>query len=278
VFARRPAPVIVGWFNSYASSGFDAFDYIIGDGAVVPAGEERFYSERVLRVPGSYLAFSVPYRCPPVAKPPCLDSHRITFGSFCSQYKITGEVISAWATILRAAPGADLFLKNRALDDESTRSLLLRRFAREGIARSRIRLEGSAEHEAFLRAYARVDIALDAFPYSGGTTTMEALWQGVPVMTYNGDRWASRTSRSILLAAGLDDWCMPDVAKYVERAALLARDPETPQVLSSLRSTMRERLRDSPACDSAGLARSLEELYRRVLDRVPGGVMPAGAP
>jgi predicted O-linked N-acetylglucosamine transferase (SPINDLY family) len=270
VFMRRPSPVIVGWFNSYGSSGIDAFDYIVGDAAVVLPGEERFYSERVLRVPGSYLAFSVPYRCPPVAPPPCLERSRVTFGSFCSQYKITSEVIAAWATILRAAPRTELLLKNRALDDTATRSLILRRFAREGVERSRVRLEGSAEHDAFLAAYARVDIALDAFPYSGGTTTMEALWQGVPVLTHDGDRWASRTSRSLLLAAGLDDWCATGVPTYVARAVSLARSRETPRRLASLRSTLRERLRDSPACDSAGLARSLEDLYRRIVVRTAG--------
>jgi predicted O-linked N-acetylglucosamine transferase (SPINDLY family) len=265
LFMRRPAPVLVGWFNTYASTGIDAFDYVVGDDAVVAPGEERFYTERVLRVPGSYLAFSVLYPCPEVAPPPCLAQGAITFGSFASQYKITEPVVSAWSSILGRAPQARLLLKNRALDDTSTRSDVLRRFARRGVAPSRIALEGSAEHRAFLRAYARVDVALDPFPYSGGTTTMEALWQGVPVLTYDGDRWASRTSRSLLLAAGLDAWCLPNVASYVERAGALARSPDTPRRLATLRRGLRARLRDSPACDSAGLARSLEALYRKIV-------------
>jgi len=107
-------------------------------------------------------------------------------------------------------------------------------------------------------------VALDTFPYSGGTTTMEALWQGVPVLTFNGDRWASRTSRSLLLAAGLPEWVANDRAGYVRQAIALANDPQSPQRLAALRSGMRERLRASPACDATGLCRALEQIYLRL--------------
>ena len=264
LFMRRPAHVAVGWFNAYATTGTQAFDYIVGDDTVIPACEERFYAERVLRVPGSYLAFSVLYPCPDVAPPPCLQSGRLTFGSFCSQYKITHEVIAAWAAILRAAPDAGLILKNRALDDLSNRRSLKRLFSQQGVDPGRILLDGSSEHMAFLAAYERVDIALDTFPYSGGTTTMEAIWQGIPVLTFNGNRWASRTSRSLLLAAGLDDWCMPDLWSYVQRAIVLAQSSEAPAELATLRATMRSHLRSKPVCDCARLARSLEDLYIRI--------------
>jgi protein O-GlcNAc transferase len=265
LYVLRPARFQVGWFNTYASSGIGAFDCVVGDDAVVRPGEERFFAERVRRVPGSYLAFSTLYPCPEVAPPPCLERGKLTFGSFCSHYKLTNDVVSAWASILRGAPGARLLLKNRALDDASTRVDLGRRFARRGVEAARLSFEGSAEHEVFLGAYAQVDVALDAFPYSGGTTTMEALWQGVPVLTFDGDRWASRTSSSLLLAAGLGDWVAPDRRGYVERAVALARARGTPGALAVLRKAMRERLRTSPACDSAGLARALESLYRELV-------------
>lgn len=264
MFMRRPAPVLVGWFNSYATSGIDAFDYIIGDPEVVPPSEERFYTERVLRVPRSYIAFSVLHPCPEIVPPPCVAAGHLTFGSLASQYKITDAVVSAWSTILNAAPAARLFMKNRALDDASTRAHLLRKFARRGIGPSRITLEGSADHWAFLEAHARVDVALDPFPYSGGATTMEALWQGVPVLTFNGDRWASRTSRSLVVAAGLKDWCETSIEGYVDRAIALARSRRTPPMLASLRRRMRACLRSSPVCDSAGLARVLEALYGQI--------------
>ena len=128
-------------------------------------------------------------------------------------------------------------------------------------------MEGPAEHFAFLAAYERVDIALDPFPYSGGTTTMEALWQGVPVLTFNGDRWASRTSRSLLLAAGLDAWCLADRDAFVRHAIALAVSPTTPSELAAIRAAMRDRLAKTAACDGAALCRGLETLYEEIAIR-----------
>jgi predicted O-linked N-acetylglucosamine transferase (SPINDLY family) len=269
LFMRRPAPLIVGWFNMFATTGTDAFDYIIGDDTVIPAAEERFYSERVLRVPGSYLAFSVPYPVPDVAPPPVLASGRLAFGCFCSHYKITDATVDAWAAILRGAPQTRLLLKNRALGDASNQAHLRDRFARRGVDAERLLLDGPSGHDAFLAAYGRVDIALDTFPYSGGTTTMEALWQGVPVLTCDGDRWASRTSLSLLRAAGLGDWCLADRGALVAQAIALARSPATPDALATLRAVMRDRLARAPVCDSAGLCRGLEAIYERIGSRRP---------
>jgi protein O-GlcNAc transferase len=264
LFLRRPAPVIVGWFNMFATTGIDGFDYIIGDDAVIPAAEERFYSERVLRVPGSYLAFSVLYPVPDVTPPPVLAGGTITFGCFCSQYKITEDTIELWSAILRGAPQTRLLLKNRALGDASSQAALHERLARRGVDPARVIADGPSEHYAYLAAYDRVDIALDTFPYSGGTTTMEALWQGVPVLTFDGDRWAARTSLSLLRAAGLDAWCLPDRDAFVARAISLANAPTTPNALTELRATLRDRLTRAPVCDSAGLCRALEGLYETV--------------
>lgn len=262
LFMQRPAPVNLGWFNMYATTGVDAFDYIVGDDAVIPPEEERFYSERVLRVPGSYIAFSVLYPVPEIVPPPCLASGMLTFGAFASRYKLTDEVIATWAEILRRAPRARLMLKNGSLTVEEERAAVRQRFARHGVQAERLLLEGPAAHTEFLAAYGRVDIALDTFPYNGGTTTTEALWQGVPVLAFNGDRWASRTSRSLLLAAGLGEWCAADRVAYVERAVTLAEAAGTPASLAALRATMRSRLGASPVCDSAGLCAALENIYR----------------
>jgi len=267
LFMRRPAPANVSWFNMYAPSGVDAFDYIIGDAVVIPTSEEQFYCERVLRVPGSYLAYSMLYPVPDVAPPPCLAAGRINFASLCSQYKITDEVIAVWAMILRQAPYAPLLIKNAELGDPTCRTALQERFGRWEIKPNRVLLEGPAPHEEYLAAYGKTDIALDTFPYNGGTTTMEALWQGVPVLTFKGDRWASRQSCSLLLAAGLGDWCMPDCTSYIARAVAMALSPTTTTELASLRSAMRERLARMPVCDSAGLCRALERIYREVAKR-----------
>jgi predicted O-linked N-acetylglucosamine transferase (SPINDLY family) len=135
------------------------------------------------------------------------------------------------------------------------------RFARHGVSPDRLTLRGGAEHFEFLRGYDEIDVALDTIPYNGGTTTTEALWQGVPVLCSNGDRWVARTSRSLVLAAGLEDWVTADTLSYVEAAVGLALSEGTPARLAALRQTMRTRLAASAACDTATLCRSLEAVY-----------------
>ncbi len=264
LYLRQPAPAIVGWFNMFATSGMPGYGHIVGDEQVIARREERHYSERVWRVPGSYLAFEVAYPVPDIAPPPCLANGHVTFGCLGSQYKITDGVIAAWATILERTPMSRLYLRNGELSDASSRQALLARFAKAGIDKARIDLEGRTAHFDFLASYARVDIALDTFPYNGGTTTTEALWQGVPVLAFDGDRWASRTSKSLLVAAGLSEWCLADEAAYVERAVALALDPATPSMLGEMRAKMRTRLAASPVCDCERLCRALEDIYRSV--------------
>jgi protein O-GlcNAc transferase len=264
LFLRRPAPLQLGWFNSFATSGLDCFDGMIGDDAVIPATEERFYTERVLRVRGTYLAFEVLYAVPDVAPPPCSSNGgRLTFGALASAYKLNDLTLGIWARILQSAPTSRLLVRAPTLGDPSNRDHLRARFARFGIAHERIDLEGGAAHVDFLRSYDRIDIALDTFPYNGGTTTTEALWQGVPVLSYAGDRWVARTSASLLRAAGLDEWVARDEADLLANASALARDPATPARLAALRAGMRARLAASAACDTAALCRELERIYRQ---------------
>ena len=262
---HRPAPHILGWFNMFATTGIDAVDWLIGDGQVIKTTEEPFYTERIHRLPGTYLAFEVLYPVPDIAPPPsALPGKGIVFGSLGSQYKLTDAVLAAWANILLASPGSTLFLKNATLDDLSVRQDLTARLLGLGVATDRLTLQGRSTHFDFLDAYRHIDIALDTFPYNGGTTTTEALWQGVPVLTFDGDRWASRTSKSLLLAAGMQDWVMPDLPAYLDRAIALANDPATPAMLAPLRTGMRTQLRASAACDADRLCHAMEDFYRAV--------------
>ena len=201
------------------------------------------------------------YPVPDVAPPPCLRAGHLTFGCFASAYKLTEPTIAAYAAILRDAPASRLLLRNRTLDEASNRAALLGRFARHGIAAERLTLEGGAEHFDFLRGYDRVDVALDTFPYNGGTTTAEALWQGVPMLTCNGDRWAGAHQPLAAAGGGLDEWVAADLAGFQDAAVALAQAADTPARLAALRAGMRARLRASAACDVAGLCRSLEALY-----------------
>jgi predicted O-linked N-acetylglucosamine transferase (SPINDLY family) len=267
LFTLRPAPVIVGWFNMFATTGMDCYDYLIGDEQVIPPEEERFYCEKIIRVEGSYLTFDVSYPVPEIVEPPCVQSGRIAFGCLAPLYKITPQAMAAWAEILQAARGSSLVLRGSALQSSGARRYLTDAFAAHGIAAERLRLHGPAPHHQFLETYNEIDIALDTFPYNGGTTTTEAIWQGVPVIAFHGDRWVSRTSASILHAGGLSEFINRDLESYIRQAIRLAQDPSTPKRLAGLRRNMRSRLRSSPVCDTPGFARRMEAIYRRLLDR-----------
>ncbi len=275
LFTLRPARVIVGWFNMYATTGIPSYDYLIGDDVVVPPEEEKFYCEKIVRVPGSYLTFEVTYPVPPVVDPPCLTSGAITFGALASQYKITNEVIGAWSRILQQVPNSSLILKNGALLSPGTRQFVHGLFERHGVSPKRVRLDGPSDHYQFLETYGEIDIALDTFPYNGGTTTTEAIWQGVPVVSFSGDRWVSRTSASILqsaglqsaglLSAGLGELAGRGLEDYITLAVRLANSPDR---LLDLRRNMRSRLCDSAVCDTRSFARNMERLYTQMAEAV----------
>jgi protein O-GlcNAc transferase len=265
VVALRPAPIVAGWFNHFATSGMDSFDYLIGDDEVIPRDEERFYTERIIRIPGCYLTFEVLYAVPDVVDPPLLSAGILTFGSLASQYKITPPVVEAWSRILRCSSDTRLFLKNSSLGSAANRNFLARRFEECGVPRHRITMEGPAEHFDYLAAYGCMDVALDTFPYNGGTTTSEAIWQGVPVFAFRGDRWAARQSSSILHSAGLHEFVAENVDDYIERAIALAESHDRAHRLTELRRGMRSRLAGAYICNTATFARNMEQLYARLV-------------
>jgi predicted O-linked N-acetylglucosamine transferase (SPINDLY family) len=166
---------------------------------------------------------------------------------------------------MQQTPGSSLFLKNSALATPGNRAFVHSLFEARNIPRERVRLEGPSPHTEFLQAYGQVDVALDTFPYNGGTTTTEAVWQGVPVITFPGDRWVSRTSASILRAGNLSEFVAADAEDYIALAVRLAKSAGTPGRLRDLRRNMRSRLLESPVCDTATFARHMERLYASLL-------------
>ena len=267
-----PLPAItVAWFNAYASTGLPGVDYLIGDDEVVRDEEMPFFTEAVVRLPLSYLTFEVTHPAPPVQPPPCVSRGHVTFGSLVVQYKITSMVLDAWSEILRGAPEARLVLANATLKSPQNRQYVQDQFLRRGVAAHRLELLGPAEHFRYLQYYDQIDVALDAFPYNGGTTTMEALWQGVPVLTFDGDRWASRTSQTLIRRTPWSRFVAADVRGYVEQAVQLATSDATPGELTLLRQQMREQLRQSPACDTARLAANMEAIFRSLVQRESRG-------
>ena len=270
IFTQPVAPICLAWQNHFAPSGLPGFHGIVGDEQSVKAGEEGFFNETVHRLPTSYLTFTVAHRAPPVTDPPCLTKGHITFGSLCVQYKLTPTVIDAWSEILKGVPGSKLFLANRTLESGENRVWLTERFAEKGIGTDRLILDGGAEHYDYLKNYDRMDFALDAFPYNGGTTTVEAIWQGVPVLTFDGDRWASRTSASLICYTHLKDFVAPSRQAMIDMAIRMGNDPDTPARLKDMRHGMRDALKDAPVCDGKRMAQSMEALFDRLMDRQTG--------
>lgn len=263
VFARKPAPVQATYIGYPNTTGLTRVDYRLTDASADPPGEDAsLYTERLYRLPRCFLAYGPPPEAPPVAARPGLAAGHETFGSFNALTKVNPRTIATWAAILHAVPNARLLLKNSSLVDAGAQARYRGLFAIHGIAADRLDLVGYLpERGGHLALYNRIDIALDTFPYNGTTTTCEALWMGVPVVTWRGDRHAGRVGASLLAAVGLDELVAPSLEAYVALARDLAGEPER---LAALSRSLRERLKASPLVDARGLARVLEAAYREM--------------
>ncbi len=259
VFAAKPAPLQLTWMGSVGTTGLAAIDGLIADRFHVPPGDEGAYVETVMRLPDSFLCYTPPPYAPPVAEPPSLRRGCVTFGCFSNPAKINPPLLVAWAEILQRVPRSRLLLKYRWMDATVNRERIERALAAAGVELDRVTIEGESPHEELLRRYNDVDIALDTSPYSGGATTLEALWMGVPVVTEPNTRFAGRHSFSFLAVLGLERLIAVDRATYIERAVVMAVDRDG---LSDLRRTLRSRMTGSPICDNARFTRYLEKLYR----------------
>jgi len=261
VFAHKAAPVQATWMGYFATTGMEAMDYIIADRCVIPRMDECLYVEQVVRLPHCYLCFSPPRHPIDVSPLPALTAGTITFGCFNNPAKLSPALFDCWLRLMRAVPHSRLFIKYRGADSDTNQKRYKALFENAGIGSDRLRLSGYSPREGMLAAYHEVDIALDPFPYNGGTTTAEALWMGVPVITLRGDRFAGRVGESILTTMGLDEFVVNTEEDYITRAAALADDLNA---LSVLRATLREKMLDSPLCDGAAFTASLQDAYRHM--------------
>lgn len=266
VFAYRPAPVMVSWLGYFATTGLSYIDAVLLDEWHAPEGIEAQFVEPVIRLPGGRLCYQpVPWAPAEVAPRPFEHKGYITFGCFNNTAKFNEKVFDVWARVLMAVPNSHLILKWRTFNDEIFRRKIIKAFGQRGIDKERIELRGPSFHADLLKEYADIDIALDPFPFTGGLTSCEALWMGVPVITWPQSRVVSRQTFAFLSQIGLSELAAKDAEDYVRIAAELAKDSER---LISLRTNLRDRMRASSLMDETGFTRHLEntliDLYQRI--------------
>lgn len=274
VFAWRPAPVQVSWLGYFATTGVAEMDWFLGDPWTLPEGLDAQFTERIWRLPETRLCFTPPDADVPVSPLPSAAGQPFTFGCFNNLTKVSDEVVALWARVLHAVPGSRLVLKALQLDEPSVCEEVRARFAAHGVAGDHLLLSGRSSREDYFRAYHQVDIGLDPFPFTGGTTTIESLWMGVPVLTLAGDRLLARQGVGMMVNAGLPEWVVGSADAYVERAAALAGDAAA---LSALRGRLREQVLASPLFDAPRFATHLEQALRGMWqERCRGAGLGAG--
>jgi predicted O-linked N-acetylglucosamine transferase (SPINDLY family) len=262
VFARKPAPVQVTYLAYCSTTGLDAIDYRLSDPYLDPPGAvDSYYSEESIRLPETYWCYQgdLSYAMPTV--PPATAAGYVTFGCLNNWCKATRSTFIAWRELLRAIPSSRLMLH---APEGSVREDAMRVFTAAGIESHRVNFVGRVSRSKYFDLYQRIDIALDPFPFTGGTTTCDALWMGVPVVSLVGETAVSRAGLSILSNVGLPELVAYSNEEYVKRACELAND--LPR-LAHLRETLRERMKASPLMDALRFTKGVEEAFRTMWQR-----------
>jgi predicted O-linked N-acetylglucosamine transferase (SPINDLY family) len=258
LFACKPAPIQMTWLGYPGTTGLDSIDYRLTDPFLDPPGTDLgVYVETSLPLPESFWCYDALEADLPVRPPPALAAGFITFGCLGSPRKVHPGVVSLWARVLAAVPGSRLLL----VAEEHARAPMRRAFESAGIHAERIEFTGRVRRRQYLEHYHRIDVGLDTFPFAGGTTSLDAIWMGVPVVTLNGATVLHRAGVSIAMNLALPELIAASPDQYVSIASELARDRER---LVLLRAQLRARLEASPLGDAPRFARHLESLYRTV--------------
>jgi protein O-GlcNAc transferase len=266
VFAHRPAPVQVSWLGYFATTGLSCMDAVLLDEWHAPSGIEMQFIESIVKLSrGRFFYQSVPWAPAEISLLPCLTMGYITFGCFNNTTKLNARVFDVWARILTAVPNSRLVLKWRTFNDDGFAQSIRQVFTSRGIAAERLELRGPSFHVDVLKEYADIDIALDPFPFTGGLTSCEALWMGVPVVTWPQHQVVSRQTFAFLSAIGLEELAAQDADDYVRIAVALAQDKT---YLATLRNSLRMRMQGSVLMDLPSFTSQLEQclidLYRNI--------------
>ena len=263
VFTYKPAPIQVTWLGYPNTTGLSAIDYRFTDDVVDPIGRtDDLHSEKLIRLQNGFLCYQGDKLLPPNSALPCLKREHITFGSFNNLSKVTHQVVKIWSKILQSVPNSHLLLKSKQLSDAKTKSRYIEMFRHEGIPENRLELyswlPGKEEH---MELYNSIDIGLDPFPYNGTTTTCEALWMGVPVITMFGNLHAGRVGASIMTHANLENLIAMGTDEYVNMAVKYANNTD---YLVKLRNELRSKILRSALCDNNAFAKNIEKAYQEM--------------
>jgi predicted O-linked N-acetylglucosamine transferase (SPINDLY family) len=265
VFARKPAPVQVTYLGYPTTTGLTSIDYRITDGYVDPQEGKLISSETPLRMPNSYFCYQVYDQTPPVNPLPAVDKDYITFGSFNNYAKLNSKLFGLWAQVLCVIADSKLLVKAKSFHDPNLQQDFQKQFARLGVEAERLIILNLAPSTySHLETYHQIDIGLDSYPYNGATTTCQALWMGVPVVTLVGERHASRMGLSILSAVGLTELIAYTPEEYVEICIKLANDFD---YLQQLRARLRAQMQASPLMDGKQFTHHLEATYRQMWEK-----------
>jgi predicted O-linked N-acetylglucosamine transferase (SPINDLY family) len=269
--ALKPAPVQTSWLGYPFTTGLPAIDYCLMDAVAVRPGEERHFVEEVVRLPTGRVCYVPPEQAPDVAAPPCTRQGWITFGSFNHLAKLTPQVLETWCRLLHRLPTARLILKASAFGAPAVAERVRGAICNTGITSGRLELRGPSDQLGLLAEYGDLDIALDPFPFSGGVTSCEALWMGLPIVTLALDQPVSRQTRGLVEAIGRPEWVAADIEGYLDIAVRLASDPAA---LAAMRAEQRQHMRASALCDTAHfgdtLAQAFRAMWRRFVTTSPG--------
>ncbi len=261
VFAKRAAAVQVTWLGYSSTTGLSQFDALIGDPIVTPPTDDPFYSEPVFRLPHSFVPMFTVADAPDTSPPPSAQSGYTTFGSFNATSKIHDGVIEVWSRILHEVPGSRLVIKNLAMVDPMVRERFAQAFLARGIESSRLTFSSQTSRDQHFADFSSIDVALDTFPYSGATTTLDNLWMGVPVVTLRGDHYAGRMSASLVTNAGFGDLVAETPDLYVQNAVSLAND-------GARLEAIRRSLRNDIALSPLGLTSDFANAFLSILSRI----------
>ncbi len=265
VFAHRPAPVQAGFVNFNQTTGLDCIDFVLHSDSMNAPGVEGLFTEQVWRLGPITVPFRPQPGRPPVARSPARMNGYVTFGSFNHPSKLSAQTVKAWAAILRASPGSRLVLKYGYFADPVLQRATQARFAAHGVALDSIAFRGHSTGDQYLAEFADIDLALDPSPCTGGTTTCEALSNGLPVLTLKGEDFYSRVGLQCLYGVDAPELVAGSWEDYVAIALAMTADLDR---LDALRVHVRERFEQGPYGDYVGFTRSLEAQYRQMIEAV----------